>query len=132
MGEWLDRRFGISERKSSVRTEVIAGITTFMTMAYIIFVNPAILSEAGMDFGAVMTATCLASAAGTLIMCLRKTTPRSRTWDGLKCFLCFHRSNRYEDKLADSFGGRVLDGILFILLRLRASARLLLPPCLIT
>jgi len=75
LGEWLDRRFGISERKSSVRTEVIAGITTFMTMAYIIFVNPAILSEAGMDFGAVMTATCLASAIGTLIMGLYANYP---------------------------------------------------------
>jgi AGZA family xanthine/uracil permease-like MFS transporter len=75
LGEWLDRRFGISERKSSVRTEVIAGITTFMTMAYIIFVNPAILSETGMDFGAVMTATCLASAIGTLIMGLYANYP---------------------------------------------------------
>ena len=64
----LERLFKLSEYGTNVRTEVIAGITTFLTMAYIIFVNPAILSDAGMDNGAVFVATCLAAAVGCFIM----------------------------------------------------------------
>ncbi|GEK49064.1 NCS2 family permease [Bisbaumannia pacifica] len=64
----LDNHFKLSEHHTTVRTEVIAGITTFLTMAYIIFVNPSILSETGMDYGAVFVATCLAAAIGSLIM----------------------------------------------------------------
>jgi len=75
MGEWLDKRFNITASGSSIHTEIIAGITTFMTMAYIIFVNPAILSEAGMDFGAVMTATCLGAAVGTFLMAFLANYP---------------------------------------------------------
>lgn len=117
MGEWLDRRFGISERKSSVRTEVIAGITTFMTMAYIIFVNPAILSEAGMDFGAVMTATCLASAAGTLIMGLYANYPFALAPGmGLNAFFAFTVVIGMKISWQTALAAVLLDGILFILL----------------
>jgi AGZA family xanthine/uracil permease-like MFS transporter len=65
---WLDKYFGISERGSSVRTELLAGLATFLTMAYIIVVHPAILKDAGMDFGAVFVATILAAAIATFIM----------------------------------------------------------------
>src|SRR5438105_4431463 len=58
-----------------MRTEVIAGLTTFVTMSYIIFVQPAVLAAAGMDPGAVMTATCLASAFATLLMALLANYP---------------------------------------------------------
>ncbi|HOA76996.1 MAG TPA: NCS2 family permease [Thermosynergistes sp.] len=117
MGEWLDRRFGISERKSSVRTEVIAGITTFMTMAYIIFVNPAILSETGMDFGAVMTATCLASAAGTLIMGLYANYPFALAPGmGLNAFFAFTVVIGMKVSWQTALAAVLLDGILFILL----------------
>lgn len=72
----LDRFFKIKQAGSSVRTEMIAGMTTFMTMAYIILVNPAILSQgAGMDFDAVMVATCLSAAAATLIMAFLANYP---------------------------------------------------------
>ena len=71
----LDRVFRLSARGTSVRTEVLAGVTTFLAMAYIVFVNPAVLSQAGMDFGAVFTATCLASAAATLVMALAANYP---------------------------------------------------------
>jgi AGZA family xanthine/uracil permease-like MFS transporter len=71
----LDRFFHISENATSVRTEAIAGITTFMTMSYIIFLQPAVLAKAGMDFGAVMTATCIASAIGTFLMGLMANYP---------------------------------------------------------
>ena len=58
----LEKLFHLKENKTTVKTEVTAGITSFFTMAYIIFVNPQILSAAGMDAGAVMLATCVASA----------------------------------------------------------------------
>ena len=64
----LDSYFKLTENGTTVRTEILAGCTTFLTMAYITFVNPAILSDAGMDFGAVFVATCLAAAVGTLVM----------------------------------------------------------------
>jgi len=71
----LDRFFHLTERGSSVRTEIIAGLTTFLTMAYIVFVQPAVLGAAGMDPGAVLVATCIASAIGTLLMGLLANYP---------------------------------------------------------
>ncbi len=68
MYSYIDTFFRISESRSSIRTEVIAGATTFLAMSYIVVVNPAILSEAGMDFGAVFVATCLAVPIGSLLM----------------------------------------------------------------
>ena len=64
----LEKIFKLSENKTDVKTEILAGITTFMTMAYILAVNPSILSAAGMDSGAVFTATALAAFIGTLLM----------------------------------------------------------------
>lgn len=64
----LERLFKLQENGTTVRTEVLAGLTTFLTMAYISIVNPLILADAGMDFGAVFVATCLAAAFGTFIM----------------------------------------------------------------
>ncbi|WP_308575197.1 NCS2 family permease [uncultured Fusobacterium sp.] len=63
----LENYFKISERGSTVKQEIIGGITTFLAMSYIIFVNPAILGDAGMDRGALITVTCLASALATLL-----------------------------------------------------------------
>ena len=60
-GLMLERRFGLAEHGTDVRTEMIAGATTFLTMVYIAFVNPQILAEAGMDQGAVFVATCTAA-----------------------------------------------------------------------
>ena len=71
----LDRFFNISENQSTVGTEVRAGLVTFLTASYIIFVQPAIMAQAGMDFGAVMTDTCIASAIGCLIMGLWANYP---------------------------------------------------------
>ena len=71
----LERFFKLSEHKTDVKSEVIAGITTFMTMAYILAVNPSILSAAGMDHGAVFTATAVASFIGTLCMALFANYP---------------------------------------------------------
>jgi AGZA family xanthine/uracil permease-like MFS transporter len=71
----LDRYFKLSEHGTNVRTEVVAGVTTFLTMAYIIFVNPAILGDAGVPKDAVFVATCLAAALGCLIMGLYANYP---------------------------------------------------------
>ena len=71
----LEQVFKLSENKTNVRTEVVAGITTFLTMAYIIFVNPAILAAAGMPFGAVFAATCVAAAIGCFLMAFLANYP---------------------------------------------------------
>uniref|UniRef100_C6BM41 Xanthine/uracil/vitamin C permease n=2 Tax=Ralstonia pickettii TaxID=329 RepID=C6BM41_RALP1 len=65
---WLTRFFKLKEHQTDVRTEVLAGLTTFLTMAYIVFVNPNILADAGMPHDAVFVATCIAAATGTIIM----------------------------------------------------------------
>ncbi len=72
---WLDLRFSLAENGTGVATELRAGLVTFITASYIVFVQPAVLSQAGMDFGAVMTATCLASALGCLLMGLFANYP---------------------------------------------------------
>ena len=71
----LEQVFKLSENKTNVRTEVVAGITTFLTMAYIIFVNPDILKAAGMPFGAVFAATCVAAAIGCFLMAFLANYP---------------------------------------------------------
>src|SRR6476660_5698314 len=71
----LERTFELEKHATNVRIELLAGLTTFMTMAYIIFVNPAILADAGMDRGAVFVATCLAAAFGSALMGLYANFP---------------------------------------------------------
>ncbi len=71
----IERVFQLTAHRTTVRTEIVAGITTFLAMAYIIFVQPAVLAAAGMDFGAVMVATCIASALATLLMGLLANYP---------------------------------------------------------
>src|ERR1044072_7253876 len=74
-GTFFDRHFRIGERGSTVRTEVLGGVATFLTMCYIVFVNPAILSAAGMPFGAVTVAPALAAAIATASMALLTNLP---------------------------------------------------------
>ena len=68
MRKWLNRVFKLEENNTTLRTEMLGGTTTFMTMSYIIFFQPAVLSACGMDKGAVMVATCISSALATLLM----------------------------------------------------------------
>lgn len=75
LAQSVDHYFGISAQGSTIGKECVAGFTTFLAMAYIVVVNPGILSEAGMDFGAVFVATCLAAALGTFIMGLVANYP---------------------------------------------------------
>lgn len=71
----MEKFFKLKERKTDVKTEVLAGITTFLTMAYILAVNPGILSDTGMDFSKVFAATAIASAIATLVMALLANLP---------------------------------------------------------
>jgi len=71
----VERLFRLKDNETNVRTEVLGGVTTFMTMAYIIFVNPALLSQTGMDFGAVLVATCLSAGIATWVMGLAANYP---------------------------------------------------------
>ena len=72
---WLERLFDLRRHGTTVNTELLAGLTTFLTMAYIVFVNPSILGDAGMPKGAVFVATCLIAALGSLIMGLYANYP---------------------------------------------------------
>jgi len=86
----LDRYFHITERGSNVRTEVVAGLTTFLTMAYIIFVNPKILSATGMPANSVFVATCLAAFLSTMVMALYARYPIALAPGmGLNAFFAF-------------------------------------------
>src|SRR3954468_7478754 len=71
----LDRRFRFTERRTNLRTEALGGVSTFLTMCYILFVNPAILSAAGVPFDAVAVCTALAAAVATIAMGLLANYP---------------------------------------------------------
>lgn len=86
----MERFFKIKERSTTVRTEIVAGITTFLAMAYILAVNPSILSAAGMDTGSVFTATAISSAVATLVMAFIANLPFALAPGmGLNAFLAF-------------------------------------------
>ena len=109
--------FKLRENQTTVRTEVVAGLTTFFTMAYIIFVNPSILQQAGMDFNGVLIATCVAAAVGTLMMALVANYPFAQAPGmGLNAFFAFtvvlQNGFTWQQGLAIVF----ISGVLFIIL----------------
>lgn len=115
----MDKLFKLSENKTNFRTEVIAGFTTFFTMAYIIFVNPAMLSDTGMDYNSVLVATCLSAAFGTVLIGLMSNYPFAQASGmGLNAFfvytVCGAMAWRWEGGLAAVF----ISGIVFILITL--------------
>ena len=113
----LSSYFKLRENGTTVRTEILAGITTFLTMAYITFVNPAILSDAGMDFGAVFVATCVAAAIGTLIMGLYANYPIALAPGmGLNAFFTYGVVQGMGHAWQVALGAVFLSGILFIIL----------------
>lgn len=127
---FLEQSFRLSEQRTTIRTELLAGLTTFLTMAYIIFVQPAVLSGAmfgmrtGMDFGAVTTATCLSAALATAVMALYARYPIAQAPGmGENFFFVFSAipaaaaagfANAWEVALGVVF----LSGVLFIVLTL--------------
>lgn len=113
----LEKIFKLSENKTSVRTEIVAGITTFLTMAYIIFVNPEILSKAGMPQGAVFVATCLAAAIGTAFMAFVANYPIALAPGmGLNAYFAFTVVLGMKYPWQVALGCVFLSGILFFIL----------------
>ncbi len=115
----LEKIFRLKEHETSVKTEIIAGFTTFMTMAYILAVNPNILAAAGMDANAVLTATALASFVGTLLMALLANYPFALAPGmGLNAYFAYtvviQRGNPWELALFAVFA----EGVIFIILSL--------------
>jgi len=113
----LNNLFGLEEHGTTVRTEVLAGATTFLTMAYIVFVNPAILAKAGMDHGAVFVATCLAAAIGTAIMGIVANYPIALAPGmGLNAYFTFGVVLGMGHKWEVALGAVFISGVLFIIL----------------
>ena len=112
----MDKFFKISERGSSFRAEIVGGVTTFFAMAYIIFVNPGLLSQTGMDFNAVLLATCISAAIGTALTGLMANVPFAQAPGmGLNAFftytICFGMGYTWQQGLAIV----LLSGILFLI-----------------
>ena len=113
----LEKVFKIEERGSSVKTEIVAGMTTFLAMAYIIFVNPAILSLAGMDKGALITVTCLATAIGTFLAAFLGNVPIAMAPGmGLNAFFTFTLVMGKGVPWQDALGVVFLSGTFFFVL----------------
>ncbi len=114
---FLDRTFGLSEHSTHVWTEFIAGLTTFLTMVYIVFVNPTILGNAGMDKGAVFVATCIAAAVSTLVMALYANYPIALAPGmGLNAFFAFTVVLTYKYSWQQALAAVFCSGVLFFIL----------------
>ncbi len=114
---FLDRYFGLTEHGTNVRTELVAGVTTFLTMVYIVFVNPQILGNAGMDKGAVFVATCIAAAVSTLVMALYANYPIALAPGmGLNAFFAFTVVVSYKYTWQQGLAAVFCSGVLFFLI----------------
>lgn len=115
----LDQFFKLRENGTTVKTEVLAGVTTFLTMAYIIFVNPAILGDAGIDKGAAFVATCLAAAIGTAIMGLYANYPVALAPGmGLNAYFTYGVVLGMGHSWQIALGAVFVSGVLFLILSL--------------
>lgn len=115
----LERMFKLKENKTTVKTEILAGITTFMTMAYILAVNPSILSVAGMDPHAVLLATAFAAAIGTLCMAFMSNYPFALAPGmGLNAYFAFTVVLQYGHTWQIALLAVLAEGIIFIILSL--------------
>ena len=131
----VNKYFGLREKQTSVRLEVVAGVTTFLTMAYIIFVNPAILSSAGMDKNALIAVTCIVSAAATLIVGVFAKAPIAMAPGmGLNAFFAYLVVSGQMNWQA-ALGVVFLSGLFFLILTLLGLRKKLveaIPPSLIS
>ena len=115
----LDRFFALSAQGTNIATEFRAGLATFLTMAYIMFVNPAILEKAGMDVGAVFVAACLASAAGSIVMGLYANYPIALAPGmGLNAYFAFTVVPELGGNWRLALGCVFISGVLFFALSL--------------
>jgi len=113
----LDEYFGLTRQNTSPRVETVAGLTTFLAMAYITVVNPSILSQAGMDFGAVFVATCIAAAFGSLVMGLYGNYPIAQA-PGMaqNAFFTFGVVLGMGHAWQTALGAVFISGVIFVLL----------------
>jgi AGZA family xanthine/uracil permease-like MFS transporter len=120
----LDGFFKLAEHGTNVRTEVIAGVTTFLTMAYIIFVNPQILATTGMDQSAVFVATCLAAALGCAIMAFYANWPIAMAPGmGLNAFFAFTVVGAMGFTWQQALGAVFISGCIFLILTVTGVRR---------
>lgn len=119
MNSLCEKFFKLSENGTNIKTEFLAGVTTFMTMAYILAVNPLILSAAGMDSGAVFVATALSACLGTLIMAFCSNYPFVLAPGmGLNAFFAYTVVGQMGYSWQVALGAVFLEGILFLILSL--------------
>ena len=117
MSAALERYFDLAQRGTNVRTEVTAGLTTFLTMAYIAFVNPQILSDAGLPFDSVFVATCVAAALSTLLMGLYANYPIALAPGmGLNAFFAYGVVLGMGHTWQVALGAVFISGLLFLIL----------------
>ena len=122
----LERLFRLSDHGTSVRTELLAGLTTFLTMAYIVFINPSILAEAGMDRGAVFVATCLAAALGSLIMGLWANWPVAMAPGmGLNAYFAYAMVQGLGFTWQAALGAVFISGLCFLAVTLTGLRRII-------
>ena len=113
----LEKIFHLAERDSSVRVEVMAGLTTFLAMAYITVVNPSILADTGMDFGAVFVATCIAAAIGSILMGLIGNYPVAQAPGmGQNAFFTYGVVLGSGHSWQTALGAVFISGVIFIVL----------------
>ena len=116
---WLDQYFGVTAKGSTIRTEFLAGMATFLTMAYIIVVNPAILSDGGLDFGAVFVATIIAAMIGSGIMGFWANWPVALAPGmGLNAFFTYGVVLGMGQSWQVALGAVFVSGVLFLILSL--------------
>ena len=117
MQDLLERLFQLREHGTSIRRELLAGLTTFLAMAYITVVNPGILSAAGMDFGAVFVATCVAAALGTGVMGLYANYPVAQAPGmGQNAFFTYGVVLGLGHSWQSALGAVFISGLIFIAL----------------
>lgn len=117
-----DRVFKLKEHGTSTRTEIMAGITTFMTMSYILAVNPSILADAGMDSGAVFTSTIIASIVAMLLVAFYANMPLGLSAGmGLNAFFAYTIVNKMGMSWQFALTAVFLEGLIFIILSLTGA-----------
>lgn len=122
----LERRFALSSRGTNVRTEVLAGVTTFLTMAYIVLVNPAILGSAGLPVASVAAATCFAAAFASILMGLVSNTPLALAPGmGLNAYFSFTVVQQMGVPWQVALGCVFISGVAFLVLTLTGVRQLI-------
>jgi len=128
----LDRYFALSERGTSTRTEILAGFTTFLTMAYIVLVNPAILGQAGMPVASVAAATCFAAAFASILMGVVANTPLALAPGmGLNAYFSFTVVQQMGVPWPVALGCVLISGVAFLVLTLTGVRQMIvaaIPP----